>query len=55
MATKESKEDKDERERKEIEKERRLLFGGNPYMKPLNEEDEELVSKHRKKDQNDNL
>jgi len=55
MATKESKEDKDERERKEIEKERRLLFGGNPYMKPLNEEDEEMVSKHRKKDQNDNL
>ena len=51
MATKESKEEKEEREKKEIEKERRLLFGGgNPYVKPFNEDNEEMISKHRKKD-----
>ena len=51
MATKESKEEKEEREKKEIERERRLLFGGgNPYAKPMNEEDEEMISKYRKKD-----
>ena len=50
MAAKESKEDKEEREKKEMERERRLLFGGNPYAKPFNEDTEELVSKHRKKD-----
>ena len=50
---KESKEDKEERERLELEKERRLLFGNSPPAKmPLtargtSKENEELITKFR--------
>jgi hypothetical protein len=52
-ATKESKEDKEERERLELEKDRRLLFGSStPTKAPLTAREspasnEELISIHR--------